>query len=431
MKTKLYAVAFVALLALSMFAVLPVFSWEPPPYIPPSYANVLYIEPQEETFVGPCTESRRFNATVNIYNVTDLYAWDIYVYWDTTYLELEGWKLNIPAGWAVDTYQVLYNRTETAPSPFKYYHFAVTRLGLVSGFNGSMVLAELYFHIIIEFCWPDSVTTGIKFSTTYPPKLSNGCGVPIPYTTHDGTIIIKSSKPNIEILFSKDPEVFNKTDNWAQGWINCTRISAYVWVSNVTKFYGMSLDIYFDPNVLETDIQHIFINEEKFTWPWTKLEMSIHPSGAPIQVHIERPNEEEKWLKGTFWMIRIDFHVKCVMNTTNYDYIAPYGFPINATTTVTSDWALAKLYMCGREYKYTNPTYNLDISWSTYYWTPIPYDFDQNGHVGISDILIILKYYGKPDTPFDLDKSGTVDIYDVVKVAKAYCTKTPPKITNP
>jgi len=430
MKSKIFAVAAILIL---MFAVVPSFSWTPPPFIPPSFENVQYIEPQDKTFEGPCTESRRFNATHNIYNVTDLYAYDIIISFDTTYLELERWWLNIPAGWAVDTYRVLINRTEQSPPapPTMYYHFAVTRLGNVSGFTGSMTLAVLQFHIVYEPCWPDCVTTKIGIVQC---KMSNACGLPIIGPAYDGFITIKSSKPNIEILFSKDPKVFNITaDKTAFGWINCTWLSAYVWVSNVTKFYGMSIDVYFDPTLLNTDIQHVFINEEWFTWPWTKFKMSVICQPSPpigvVEVEIERPNEEEKWLKGTNWLIRIDFHVKCVMNMTHCD---PPRLPINASCDVTADWALARLWMCGREYKaepaWPGYPYNFTISWSTYYWRPIRYDFSQNGHVGVEDIVIILAHYGHCACfcPFDLNGDHWVDLYDVVKVAKAYCNSTPP-----
>ena len=75
----------------------------------------------------------------------------------------------------------------------------------------------------------------------------------------------------------------------------------------------------------------------------------------------------------------------------------------------------------------------IDLSNVDYFWTPIPYDLDQNGHVGVEDIMIALEHYGEeftPGTGFDFDEDGDCDIFDIVIVAKHYCNDVPPELED-
>jgi hypothetical protein len=432
MKTKLLALVVMTLLALSVFAVVPAFSFVP------TERTVLYIDPEEKTLTGPCTESRTFEADVIIYNVKDLYAWELLIYYDSTYLNLTDWQVKVPPGWGPADYQILYNDYNIPPGggTFKNLHIAVTRLGLVPGFNGTCSLVHLVFHVEYEPCWPEKITTYIDFWLPMT-KLSNACGGAIvPDEIHNSTIKLVSSQPNVEVLFS---DTFDLTKNETQGWINKQVITAYVWLSNVTKLWEVRVQIKWNTTLLALDYQQITINEEKFPQPWVKLDMTITPGASPsildkLDFTIARPNETEKYLKGTFWLLKLDFKVNCVMNTTGTEYIpkttTKTGVPIPVDTWIEPVDGYMKM---GADTIYTPsaPMYNYTLSKSRYYFTPIPYDFDQSGHVGVEDITIILYNYGKPDTPFDFNKNGVVDIYDVVKVAKAYCTSTPPPIPKP
>jgi hypothetical protein len=510
MKTKIVALAAMLLLVLS---IAPVLSFEPPPT-----KTTKYIDPQNLEFTGPCCESKKFDAFVKIYNVKDLYAWDIWVHWDSKYLELVEYTLLVPPADPVPPsgYQVLFNESGVG-----WLHFAVTKLELVAGYTGDCTLAKMVFHVVYEPLWPEKITTGIWFGYE---ALSTACGEPIPHETEGSTIILKSSQPNVEVLFS---DTFDLTKNKTQGWIKKQVIPAYVWLSNVTKLWEVNVKVGWNPHLLDIDYQQITINEEAFPQPWKILEMDISdtiitsatlhysPTGwggwsdkgasklgwvlscivknvgsgqgdyaklikwvpgasvtvgtttytypttpfgyvydasipetgyilqndddsddlqlileypSALTVKIGRPNEEEKYLKGTFWLLKLDFKVKCVMNTTNT--ASGTGVPIDADTWIQPADGYMKM---GATTYYPVPysPYNFTLSRSRYYFTPIKYDFDQSGHVGVEDIKIILLNYGRCDTPFDFDKSGWVDIYDVVKVAKAYCNKTPPPLPDP
>ena len=373
MKSKFLAVVIIALLALS---VVPAFSFDPDPEEPPF---VKYIDPQKINFTGPCTESQRFTAEDMVYKVEDLYAWDIIVVWDPTYLALESYTINIPAGWPVDGYQILINETEDVDDP-GWLHYAVTRLGNVSGFSGTMSLLTMEFHVIYEPCYMEDCIETHIYNDFY--NFSGPCGYGIePDQVEESIVWLNPSRPNMEILLTDEwpeevPEV-KKT----QGWYEDQVITMYVWVSNVTKLYGISAKVIWDPDLLRIDLQQITINEEAFPQPWTYLYQ--HLGEGSFDFDIWRPCEKPP-LKGTFWILKMDFKVKCVVDEV-------FEIP-------TPDWcevylapAYSGLCMCGDWYDW--PDW-LDLSYIEYYWTPIPYDFNQNGHVGVEDILIALDHYG-------------------------------------
>jgi hypothetical protein len=416
MKTKLFALAVLLLLVLS-FA--PVFSYEPPP---PGYPTVNSIEPQHLTFTGPCCDTQTFTVDDVIFNIKDMWAWDVKISWDTTYINITSWQLHVPADWPVDGYMILFNELYDAGPPRLGLHFAVTGLaGKAKNFTGTMSLVTMNFKVLFEPCWPTTITTYI---TKDEGEFWTGCGAPIEINQEfDGEIKLIPSKPNIEVLFS---DKFDLTKKAAQGWKEKQVITAYVWISNATKLHDIHLAIAFDANLLDIDLQQITINTEAFPMPWKSLSQGwTTKDGLTVfQFTIERPYPEKPGLKGTFWIIKMDFKVKCV--TTDE------GIPVNASTLIKPlrwDGTFGSyLSMCNKDYK---SDCELDLSDAKYYWTPIPYDFSQDGHVGKEDILLLLKKYGTTGTTgWDLNGDKVVDIGDVVLVAKAYCNDKPPVLAK-
>lgn len=408
MKTKFFAVVIIALLAL---AIIPVFSYGP------MEETVLFIDPQEIKFTGPCTESQTFEGHVMIWNVEDLYAWDITITWDTTYINITEYHIKT-LDFPVDGYKILIDDYTSGQ-----LHFAVTRLGNVSGYDGSDVytaLLNFVVHIEYEPCWPGCLWTLIVIDDY---DLSSDGKIPpdpiIPDLVEYGNVTINPSKPNMEILFSDE---FDLTAKYAQGWYEKQVITAYVWVSNATKLYGIMANITWDLDLLEIDLQQITINEEAFPQPWEFLVQDLCACSGDFYFEIWRP-EEKAPLKGTFWILKMDFKVKC--------YTDIYGIPIEADTDIAFDDYYTGLYMCDHWYWGDEPDM-LDLSIVTYYWTPIPFDFSQNGHVGVEDIMIILDEYGEAfpaGEGFDFaNDDGVVDIYDIVVVAKHYCNDEPPEM---
>jgi len=427
MKTKLFAVAILTLMLLS---IVPAFSFEPDPE-----KCVLWIAPQNLKIEGPCTESQSFAGSVNVYQIVDLWAWDICIKWDESYINMTSHTLNIPAEFGT-FYEVLEDKIykdgagALAGKFIFYLRVIVTAKAGAANFTGGMSLIDFEMHVEYEPCWePDGagcVTADIVFRGAQ--KLSTGCGDPIDCEIHEGKVSLNPAKPNIEVFF---------TDVWpgpplsaawnaskvAQGWFEDQVISAYVWISNATKLYDIEFILIWNTSLLHVDLQQITINEEAFPMPWSHLDQEVYELGEEpywdaFCFYIERDHDKPP-IKGTFWIVKLDFKVSCVRNSTD-------DFPIPWDTCIGIFWASLST-SCELPYDSCHPEY-LDVSHAKYFWTPIAYDFDQNGHVGVEDILWIMDYYGDTDTSYDLNKDGIVDIYDIVLVSKAYCNSTPPEM---
>jgi len=270
-----------------------------------------------------------------------------------------------------------------------------------------------------------------------PPKLSTGCGEEIDCDTHPGKVTLNPSKMNIEVFFTdvwpgpKYSAAWNAS-KVAQGWSKGQVITAYVWISNATKLYDIDFLLRWNTTLLKVDLQQITINDEAFPMPWSYLSQCVGEDGTSdyFRFIIERPHLPTKPpIKGTFWIVKLDFKVKCVTNGTYPGTDHKNDYPVPASTDIWIGRAIFST-CCG---PYDSRLSQIDVSDAKYFWTPIPYDFDQNGHVGVEDILWIFAHYGDTSPPCSYDISGplgtpdgVVDIYDVVIVSKAYCNSTPP-----
>jgi len=418
MKMKLFALAVSLLLVLSAA---PAFSYTPPPPTPPSPIDS--IEPQELNLTGPCCKSQPVVLEDVIWYVKDLWAWDIKISWDTAYINITTWTLHVPAGWPADGYVVLFNDLYNAGGGRFGLHFAVTGLaGKATNFTGTMSLVTMNFAVLYEPKWHIGIMT--TYITIDFKEMSTGCGAPIEFgegAIEDGHIHFIPSKPNIEVLFSKDPTKFNLTEKAAQGYKELQVITAYVWVSNAEGLYDIGVHIQWDSDLLDIELQQITINKDWFPMPWTSLYQCL--SDGNFYFEIDRPAPPTKpGIKGTNWILKMEFKAKC--------FVDEHDVPINGSTLITPHRCEGTfLTMCGHTY---NDEDELTLSDAKYYWTPIPHDFSQDGHVGKEDIGLILDHYGEEgDTiSWDLNDDEIVDIYDIVIVAKDYCKDKPPVLAK-
>jgi hypothetical protein len=423
LKTKFVALSVLVLLFAGMF-LSPAMSYEPP--TPDPDPCWLAFFPQEYKFTGPCTESTHFESTVVLYNVEanemNLYAWDFKVKWDPTLLELVDHEMLFPPGWVegVD-YVVLFD--ENGTDTWDFLHIAATKIGNETGFIDDRIeLLWLEFHIIYEPVWHiGCITTELRLRAVSLAMWTDSCGAPMDCTPEDASVGINPSRPNMEITFSPDSPVEEKI---AQGWIENDVMTAYLWVSNVTKFYDLRVCIMWDPDLLRIDYQQIFINEETFPPPWSLMKLDLNATAGTLQFWIERPCEKPP-LKGTFWILQMDFKVKC--------YVDEWGVPIPGDTLIRicgaqmsfKDAESSWVYYPGDE---EQSIYCIKISHAEYFWTPIPGDFNQDGHVGVDDILIMAEHYGMDGSWDVVGDDDVVDIYDIIWVAKRYCNSTPPPL---
>jgi len=437
MKSKLFALLMLASL---FMLVAPVMSYDPDP--PEPDPVIVSFDPQiGYKLWGPCCESRIFNTTLEIWNIEaneeNLYAWDFYVGWKQDYLELVDHELLFPDGWVegVD-YFVAFDEAFADGPTYDYWHVGVTKIANETGFVGDyLALVWLEFHVIYEPVWHiGCVEADVIVSVTYPAtfvKWTPECGAPLEWE-YDGDlpVDINPSRPNMEITFSDTSALEPKK---ASGWINQSVLTAYLWVSNVTKLFDIKATITWDPYLLHLDIQQVTINEEAFPMPWERLDLSVSTESGQIDFYIKRPTEKTP-LKGTFWILQMDFKVNCYEDDEfpidGYTLIQLWGGDASKLSFYDPEYG-EWWYFEGDAEAGADCPHCIKFSDAEYFWLPIGGDFDQDGHVSVIDIGIMADHYGCNGLWDVVGDDDIVDIYDIVWVAKRFCTSEPRPIPDP
>jgi len=140
----------------------------------------LKIEPETLT-VGPPIPTAPFQVNVTVYNVTDLFNWQIKVFYNTTVLNC--------TGASYPSYHVFAGKFYLPIEPVMYQNyvlFGCTLMGAEPGFTGDGVLCQLEFKALAEG------TSHLNFSEPYGGDtfLWDSGMVEIPDTMANGKVIV-------------------------------------------------------------------------------------------------------------------------------------------------------------------------------------------------------------------------------------------------
>lgn len=394
--------------------------------------NYTFIEPGQ----GYCTN---FNVTVAIYNVTDLYGYDFWLWWNAGYFELLGWKVEMT--WASNT-RIIINGTSGS-----WYHQVVTALAPATGVDGDFTLVTLTFHIINDACWLQDDNVWDKFYLS-DEKASNSCSGKISLCAHIPAYWqIKPVKPKIKIVPAD--EVNNKVgDKWTASVIveNMVKMTdLYIYVS----WNGFKLiDEPFWNALLCTAKADVVTNT--VVMPTAKRTTDLLTVvSPPCNVRYTSASAAAGYvalqivmdptyplINGTFWIMNITF-TKCdpwfcgAQPRYTIDTLTHAIKMENASTPLCIGGSFS--VKCGQYTRMDLPT-DVTVENGKYTFLPKPGDLNGDGIIDIADLLIIAKYYGLtnhlytppgtetppayPEWYMDLNKDGIVDIFDVVIVAK-------------
>ncbi len=443
-----------ALLAIlmAMLLVTPAFAfWHPPPppdERPPCTYFAALIEHEYTTssdryeFIEPeDSYCDTFIVEVGIFNVTDLYGYEFALSWNPTYFSLVSYT--VEDTWP-SQFVVLPDATYDMSTPYKQ---VVSAMAPSTGVSGDFLLATLEFHIDNDVCFLQGNVTG-KFNL-FDVKASNSCSEPIQLCTEmDGYWKFVPVKPKVWI----DPpvEVNSKVGE---------KFTMTVWIENIVKMTDFDITVTWhgyqfsdEPGVwtalLCTTAEDVVINEEVFpadhstqtitvNSPACSTRYAADPVGT-VRVRVVMDADQDL-INGTFWLFSITFE-KCdpwfCGAQPEYEPLTDHDWDCeNATTDITLSGYISV--------KCPAPDYmwlygSIDVENAMFTFDPIPGDLDGNGHVDVTDIMIIAGYYAYelveawPGLPpkyitfyYDLNNDHVIDIYDIVIVAKNFCRTEP------
>jgi hypothetical protein len=347
---------------------------------------LLYINPPAVTY-RTLSYGQNFTLKVNIGNITNLFGFDIQLYWNTTLLYLAGVQVTLP--WSTS-----WTLTNNINQTLGRYQLVSTALGLNTlSFSGSTTVAKLTFKIILDPICPANGTCKIRFGTL--SALSDPNGKPIYHLVQDGQYTIYSTTPQIIVApaaFSADAlnQIFTVN-------INVSNVVNLSWFSIQLDFNATLLQAVSDPKVgtflispktqgtgYDNAHGHVVLNASS--------GIGAPPSnGSGILESITF-----EVIKATLWRTYNSNILTCALHLHNTILETDTGIQIGHV--------------------------NVD---GTYHYVPIPGDLNYDGKVDLTDLHILGYWYNTynkcpANCVADINGDGYVNILDLTILARHY-----------
>jgi len=327
-----------------------------------TFGPVMWVNPKEAEFKGPCLVSSTFDVEVKLWNKKDLtgvgvYAFDFWLTWpNATYMlnssarvecptpapklsepviSLVSYEFTAPWDHAYVIAEEVFESTGLADDDyndgFDRFHLAITALdGSDALTEVQIVLATLTFHIDCEPLWPDIYFVPFDLTAT----LSDG------FFKDDDDIIIIEPIDDVEVQDGEyvidvyQPDVFIAPEFFCEYKVNMPHTVEF-WLSHINKAYGFGFAILYNNTLLEADVQSIVICD-MFRPPYEYLHFEVEDQGngmSALIVEVVRPCEKDSVTHqpgpaATFTLNSI------------YDLsVSNHYIPLCTNSTITLEWA--------------------------------------------------------------------------------------------
>ena len=388
----------------------------PPPPPPPEFAVRIedkWTMPGEEYEFTALSYGRMFKAEVRIDNVVNLFGYRFWLEFDPSLIQISDYEVrHIHAEDVVSS--------EEVDNLNGVYRQAVTAQSWVKSFNGSAPVADLWFYIKKDPCYPYNFTGVLKLENT---TMNDESGSSIYHIVRSGYFKILSVRPEISVLHEGEEMLVE--------WIVNSTFTLDVTISNIVQMKGFHLQIAWG-DWLETDSQNVEVT-------------SFLPS--PYMIYLVRVNEtsltvevqtfaEKPAVNGTGKILEITFKTE-----NPWELVPPYTLvdsiyhPENSTCQIVlaDGWIYTRCPENSRMHLY-NSSYGVGVKANfTCNFTPIPGDLNLDGVVDIVDLSTISGYEGcelgdlewSECCYFDLNKDERIDIFDIIIVAVNFGKTSP------
>jgi len=376
----------------------------PPPEFDVKIQDEWTLPGDEYVFTSP-VYGKTFKAEVRVTNALDLYAYEFWLQFDPTLIQLTQYEIlhihtaDSIALVEVDNVTGVYKQAVTAKAPAQPY-------------DGSAPIAYIWFSFIRDPCYPYNFTSMLTLNNT---KMTNENGLQIENLQKHGYFKILSVIPEISIEHSGQTELIN--------WIENNTFTVDINLTNIIRMRSFYIEISWG-DCLETDIQNVVITDF-LPPPYEIYQVNMSDTGVIIQVKtfLEKPP-----INGTGTIIRITFKAKNPWGgTPPYTRVGDTYIPENCTCKIEIVTGWIDVYCPDyRRMDFYNSTYGVNVKDEfNYTLMPIPGDINLDGEVNTVDLSTISQWIGfqsgDPQWPeiyrYDLTGDGRIDIFDVVIVS--------------
>jgi hypothetical protein len=409
-----------------------------------------FDEDNEIWYIVKWTNCSYFTVEVWVYNITKMYGFEFYLYYNSTLLNTDAQHIHIK-DLLPPPYETQIIEIHEAPDPWAeldYVYIKVLRpceKKTISCAEGPIVNIEFHTKCPTAkgpsgkpvYVLPQNAESGLDLRDA---AIYSKCPLPRVYKVQDKHIV--SGKPTIDgcwdgavVWKNLIVDDFNQSlgsfgwfyeDIWATydaqylyvcaGYTGVGDPGGNGWAAAITLGLAQSLNIYIDSNhnckIDNLDAAIIVLNDWMMRpdgsgyWDWVTIP-SFTGSGGLMG---SQNGYVEVAIPLSLLGIKEFDCIGMQFQAFGYD-VAPGG---------EQDWETKLSVGLGT-------TGGLVVIDGMYYFRPNPFDLNQDGHVDLIDLGAIAKQYGK-DTGIAAEfaklavvKGGAVDIFDVVAVAKKFC----------
>jgi len=358
----------------------------------------------EYDFTVP-TYCKTFKVEVQIINVLDLFGYEFWIEFDPDLIQLT--EHEIKHVHAEDTVTL-----EEVDNTAGVYKQVVTVKPPAETYNGTTPVANLWFHITKDPCYPYNYTSILKLNNT---RMTDSHETPIFHTLKHGYSNILSVRPALTIEHEGEIETAN--------WIVNETFTLNISIINIVNMKNFFIELGWCEG-LETDYQNVQVTGF-LPQPYMVHELNINNTVLTVKVETFT---EKPAINGTGALLIVTFKAANPWNSVPpYTLVDDKYLPENYTCEIWIMNGWIDVYCPDyRRMELYNASHGVEVKNNfTYTFTPIPGDLNLDGEVDIIDLSNISRWTGvESEDPewadcccFDLNGDGGIDIFDIVIVA--------------
>ncbi len=362
---------------------------------------------------APPAYCQTFKAEVWITNVSDMYEYEFWLTFDPSLIQLTEYEIK-----HIHTEDsIILTEVDNTAGVYKQ---AVTAKTHAEPYNGSAPVANLWFHIIKDPCYPYNYTSMLKLENT---TMNEPNERPIDHTQKHGYLKIFSTQPEISIEHEGQIEMTK--------WIVNETFTVDIILTDIVRMKGFHLELGWC-NCLETNHQSVEVTYF-LPPPYELYKISVNDTALTVQIETAA---EKPAINGTGTILRITFKAKNPWNRVPpYTLVGNEYFPENCTCKIRIVSGWINVYCPEyRRMDFYDSRYGVAVKNSfSYAFTPIPGDLNLDGEVDVIDLAAISQWIGYDEEDpewtecydYDLNSDGRIDLFDVVIVSANFGRQHP------
>ena len=393
----------------------------------------VYLDPPEILFLpDEVPVGHGFNVTAWVSDVTDLFGYQVTLYYNSTVINMN--KALLPS---TDTSYVFYGQSGIPIAPsyggfddWGYCVIGFTGLpGVTPLFSGTGKLSIFEFEVIalptVGNLTSDLIISYPVGGPEFETKLKDSAGGTMDVTATDGQYVYMSSEappppPEGTQLYVDPPEIILNTYEVSVGYL----FNVTAWISNVTDLYGYQVALFYNASVINmtsASLPEDHVLAGQFSEPLGPVYAYFDSWGVCL-IGFTCISDATPF-SGYGKLAEFEFEIVASPpeggNLTSYLVISPENSPPYPSTPQGGTYKTKLVDSAALPIEFNATDGYFEYSWIS----ALIGDLNGDGFVNMDDLVIAVLSFGSyPEHPrwnpiADLNKDGIVDIYDIVTIA--------------